>query len=250
MNPDTPLIRATEILRASRSTLIFTGAGISVKSGIPPFRGTGGLWEQVDPSFIEIGFFLRHPEESWRKIREIFYDNWGKAKPNAAHYALAGLQKEKRAQTLVTQNIDCLHQRAGSKNVITFHGSLDRLICLKCGDFFPAETRYTGQNMPACPHCGGLLKPDVVFFGEGIPEDASDAAFDAARRAEAVLVAGTSGEVMPAAMIPRVAKQAGAEIIEINPEPSAFVRDGVTTLFLQGQAEEILPELVRNVCAS
>lgn len=245
MNQDTSILRAGEILRASRSTLIFTGAGISVKSGIPPFRGAGGLWEKVDPSFIEIGFFLRHPEESWRKIREIFYDNWGAAKPNAAHYALADLQKSGLAQTLVTQNIDCLHQRAGSPGVITFHGSLERLVCLNCGDFFPAETRYTGQNKPACPGCGGLLKPDVVFFGEGIPEDASNAAFDAAQHAGAVLVAGTSGEVMPAAMIPRVAKQAGATVIEVNPEPSAFVRDGVTDLFLQGPAEEILPELVR-----
>lgn len=239
------LEKAASILRNSARTMIFTGAGISVESGIPPFRGNGGLWEKVDPSFIEIQSFLKHPKQSWAKIRELFYDHWGQAEPNPAHYALAELQRAGKAGLLVTQNIDCLHQRAGSENVIEFHGTLEYLICLACGMRLKAEKDLTDH--PVCPACSGLLKPDVVFFGEGLPEDAADSAFEEVKHVETVIVVGTSGEVMPACLIPRYAKRHGAKIIEVNPDPSAFVREGISDLFLQGKAGEILPELVKKV---
>ena len=239
------LEKAASILRNSMRTMIFTGAGISVESGIPPFRGTGGLWEKVDPSFIEIRNFLKHPEESWAKIRELFYDHWGQAEPNPAHYALAKLQKAGKAGLLVTQNIDCLHQRAGSENVAEFHGTLEYLICMDCGIRLKAEKDLTDH--PVCPACSGLLKPDVVFFGENLPEAVTDLAFEEVKYAEAVIVVGTSGEVMPACLIPRYAKRHGAKIIEVNLDPSAFVREGISDLFLQGKAGEILPELVQKV---
>lgn len=236
---------AAAILRKSRKTMIFTGAGISVESGIPPFRGNGGLWEKVDPAFIEINHFLRYPEESWAKIRELFYDHWGQAEPNRAHLALAELQRAGKADLLVTQNIDCLHQRAGSVNVAEFHGTLEYLICLECGMRLKSEKDLTDQ--PVCPACSGLLKPDVVFFGEGLPEEATELAFEAVKHVDAVLVVGTSGEVMPACLIPRYASQNGAKIIEVNLDPSAFTREGISDLFLQGKAGEILPELVQKV---
>lgn len=250
MNDVSLLRQASAVLKKARSILIFTGAGISVESGIPPFRGSGGLWSMVDPAFIEIDNFLRAPEPCWAKIREIFYDNWGEAQPNPAHYALAELQKQThRVGLLVTQNIDGLHQRAGSENVVEFHGTLARLVCLECGEKFPAEKKYTDKKRPACPKCGGLLKPDIVFFGEVIPEAASDAAFAAAKTADAVIVVGTSGEVMPACMVPREAKRRGASVIEVSPDPTAFSRSGVTDIFLQGKAGSLLPELVRDVLA-
>ena len=239
------LEKAASILRNSMRTMIFTGAGISVESGIPPVRGNGGLWEKVDPSFIEIRNFLKHPEDSWAKIRELFYDHWGKAEPNPAHYALAELQKAGKAGLLVTQNIDCLHQRAGSENVAEFHGTLEYLICMNCGIRLKAEKDLTDQ--PVCPACSGLLKPDVVFFGEGLPEEATDLAFEEVKHVDVVIVVGTSGEVMPACLIPRYAKRHGAQIIEINLDPSAFTREGISDLFLQGKAGEILPELVKKV---
>lgn len=241
----TDMEKAAAILRDADRIMVFTGAGISVESGIPPFRGNGGLWEKVDPSFIEINHFLSHPEESWAKIRELFYDHWGQAAPNPAHYALAKLQNAGKVSLLVTQNIDCLHQRAGSENVVEFHGTLAYLVCLDCGMRLKAEKDLTDQ--PFCPACGGLLKPDVVFFGEGLPEDATALAFEEVKHTDAVIVVGTSGEVMPACLIPRYAKQNGAKIIEVNLDPSAFTREGISDLFLQGRAGVILPELVRNV---
>ena len=126
MNPD-PIQSAADIIAEKKNMLIFTGAGVSVESGIPPFRGAGGLWNQVNPDFFEIDHFMRHPVESWNRIRSIFYDLWGKCAPNAAHLAFAELEKTGVAFSLVTQNIDNLHQAAGSKNVIEFHGTLGRL---------------------------------------------------------------------------------------------------------------------------
>jgi len=247
MADQSSLLRAAEILARSSNVLLFTGAGISVESGIPPFRGQGGLWETHNPEFIEINNFLRRPDECWAKIREVFYDYWGQAEPNPAHFALAELQKAGRAGLLVTQNIDCLHQRAGSTDIAEFHGTLEYLVCLECGDRFRAEPALTSQKRPSCPHCRSLLKPDFVFFGEGIPEQASNDSFDAAHHADAVLVVGTSGEVMPACLIPREAKAHGAKIIEVNLDPSSFSRDGVSDIVLTGKAGTVLPELVNLI---
>ena len=130
---------AAALIRAKGARgMAFTGAGISVESGIPPFRGPGGLWHKYDPEFIELNYFYAHPERSWAQIREVFYDNWGGAVPNGAHKAVAQLEQEGCLHTVVTQNIDCLHQRAGSKHVLEFHGTLDKLLCTECGRRFDA----------------------------------------------------------------------------------------------------------------
>ena len=228
--------------------MAFTGAGISVESGIPPFRGADGLWSKVDPSFIEINTFLRKPEECWEKIRELFYDHWGQAKPNAAHCRIAEMLQAGFLSGIVTQNIDCLHQRAGApeEKVYEFHGTLNALICMRCSATYGPDRSLLEQNLPSCPKCGGLLKPDFVFFGEGIPEKAFNKAFQLAEKCSWCLVMGTSGEVMPACEVPRAVHRHGGKIIEINPAPTAFTQS-ITDIFLPGKATEMMESLTREL---
>lgn len=232
---------------SSKRVCAFTGAGISVESGIPPFRGEGGLWNKYNPEFIEIDYFHQHQEKSWKLIKEIFYDFFGKAKPNAAHFALAELEKEKLIQSVITQNIDNLHQEAGSKNVYEFHGTASKMVCLDCEQTFPASKICLEILPPECPNCLiGRLKPDFIFFGEGIPEPAGSLSFDEAEKSDVFMVIGTTGEVMPACMIPVNASQRGAKIIEINVSPSKYT-NYVTDIFLQGPATEIMTELLQEI---
>ena len=240
---------AAALLRPGRRCVAFTGAGVSVESGIPPFRGPGGLWSQHDPSFIEIDHFLARPKESWGLIKEIFYDFIGAAKPNPAHHALAALERAGLLEAVITQNIDNLHQAAGSQVVHEFHGATRELVCLGCAGRLPAFEMDWRELPPLCPRCGGLLKPDFVFFGEAIPERAGTLSFAAAEAADVMLVVGTSGEVMPACSLPRVAKERGAKIIEVNLGPSAYTAR-VSDIFLDGPAGEILPSLVGAAVAA
>ncbi len=240
-------VRTTaSLIRKARHTTAFTGAGISVESGIPPFRGPEGLWSRYDPKFLDVDYFWKHPEESWEVIKELFYDFFGKVKPNRAHEALARLEEEGLIKAIVTQNIDNLHQEAGSRNVIGFHGNYFMLVCRQCGRKVTADQQIFESFPPRCRHDGSILKPDFVFFGEPIPEAASAAAYQEAAVADVFLLVGTTGEVMPANMIPRLAKQNGATIIEINTDPSAYTHD-VTDVFLQGRAGDILPEIVESI---
>jgi NAD-dependent deacetylase len=212
---------AASLIRTSHHLTAFTGAGISVESGIPPFRGPGGLWSTYDPRMLELDYFLAHPDKAWPVIREIFYDHFGKARPNAAHLALARLETAGTLKTLITQNIDNLHYLAGSRNIVEFHGNSRLLVCLACGQRVEAHPALLGKLPPMCP-CGGMYKPDFIFFGEGIPQSAHARSQDAARRTDVMLVVGSTGEVFPAALVPRWASEAGAKIIEINPEASEF----------------------------
>jgi NAD-dependent deacetylase len=230
---------AASLIRSARYLTAFTGAGISVESGIPPFRGPGGLWGKYDPHTLELDFFLARPENSWPVIREIFYDNFGKARPNAAHFALARLELEGWPQegteggrahlrTLITQNIDNLHYTAGSRNIVEFHGNSRNLLCLSCGTRVKVAPTLL-ENLPPHCICGGIYKPDFIFFGEGIPPEAHARAHEAALQSDVMLVVGSTGEVYPAALVPRWAAEAGAKIIEINPGESEFT-GSVTTL--------------------
>ena len=240
------LQNAADIIRNAKLTVAFTGAGISVESGIPPFRGPGGLWSQYDSAKFEKSYFTRHPREVWPLLKRIFFDFLGTAKPNAAHKALADLETAGKLHAIITQNIDSLHQAAGSNTVFEYHGSTRRMQCLSCMKFFDSKDISLAKLPPACPDCGGLLKPDFVFFSEAIPFDVHMEASDLARQCDACLVVGSTGEVQPASRIPHIAKSAGATIIEINPEETAFSRS-VTDIFLQGKAGEMLPALVREV---
>jgi NAD-dependent deacetylase len=227
-------VQAAEAIAASSRLTAFTGAGISVESGIPPFRGKGGLYGRYDQRTLDIEYFHENPEASWRSIREIFYENFAGTEPNGAHLFLADLERAGRLTALVTQNIDDLHYRAGSRKVAEFHGNSRRLLCTSCGRRVDAELSIMKTLPPRCG-CGGIYKPDFVFFGEGIPPEAYEAAARAASTTDCMLVIGSTGEVYPAASIPREAKRAGAVIIEINPEPSNFT-EGTTDIFIRDGA--------------
>ncbi len=241
-----PIQKAAELLLNSNYNVAFTGAGISVESGIPPFRGENGIWNRYDPNVLEIGYFYANPEESWLAIREIFYDFFGKAKPNPAHIALAQLEAAGLLQCIITQNIDNLHQEAGSKCIYEFHGNSHQLICTRCNAHYTIGEVSLEVLPPRCAKCGSLLKPDFVFFGEGIPEHAYAGSVEASEKAKVMVVIGTTGEVYPAASMVSIAKSHGAKIIEINLEPSAFT-DRYTDIFIGGKAGEVLPEVVRLV---
>lgn len=236
------LNEAARHIRNSRFTVAFTGAGISVESGVPPFRGEGGLWNQYDPIILELTYFYAHPLESWTAIKSIFYDFLIDKSPNAGHATLAKWEREGLLHSLITQNIDNLHQKAGSKNVIDYHGNALKLICKYCDKTETGLVPFLNQLPPLCTHCGHILKPDFVFFGEGIPEKAYHQSIQDAIKADVLLIIGTSGEVSPANRVPFIAKEKGAFIIEINNEKSNYT-NAITDIFIQAKAGETLPLL-------
>ncbi|MBN1104011.1 MAG: NAD-dependent deacylase [Deltaproteobacteria bacterium] len=235
---------AARIICSSRLTLALTGAGISVESGIPDFRGAGGLWDKYNPAeYATIHAFRSNPKKVWAMLREM--DTLvQQAKPNKAHIGLADLERMGLLHCVITQNVDNLHQAGGSAHVIEYHGNSSTLSCLQCGYRVPSEERR-GETAPRCS-CGMILKPDVVFFGESIPPDALSRSFEMAAGAQALLVVGTSAVVSPANTIPVVAKRNGARIIEVNKE-STHLTQTMTDVFLQGSSGEIIPALVEKV---
>jgi NAD-dependent deacetylase len=247
-NVESRIHDAASLVREARYLTAFTGAGISVESGIPPFRGAGGLWSTYDPRTLEIEYFLRHPEQAWPVIREIFYDNFGRAKPNKAHEVLAAWEARDLLKMLITQNIDNLHYTAGSRNIVEFHGNSRLLVCLSCGARVEAHPDLLKVLPPRCS-CGGIYKPDFIFFGEGIPPDAHARSQEAAGRTDVMLVVGSTGEVYPAALVPRRASEAGAKIIEINPEPSEFT-DAVADIHIPLKAGIAFDLLERQINTS
>jgi NAD-dependent deacetylase len=226
----------------SNHLIAFTGAGISVESGIPPFRGPNGIWNKYDPIVLDINYFKKNPIKAWVAIKEIFYDFLDDAKPNKAHLLVAELEKVKILKSIITQNIDGLHEEAGSNNVINFHGTTKSLTCLKCGKVYSCDE--VDLNCPRCEKDNEVLKPNFVFFGEGIPEEAYINSFSEAHETDLILVIGTTGEVMPANLIPYQAKRNGAEIIEINPTPSSF-SDGLTDYYIQSSASTALDQICK-----
>lgn len=242
--------KAAEYIRQSAYTVAFTGAGISVESGIPPFRGEGGLWNTYDPSILDLDLYLRNPERSWPAIRSLFYDFFGAAKPNEAHYILAEMERLGLVKEIITQNIDNLHQKAGSKKVYEFHGRLNYFVCPQCQTYYKLEDIEITQDPPKClsESCLAVLKPDFIFFGEGIPEQAYRNSIWAARNADVLIIIGTSGEIMPASSIPILAKQKGCKIIEINPNKTNYTST-ITDAFIQAKASEGLSKLVQEIKA-
>ncbi len=238
--------KAAELIKASDKVVAFTGAGISVESGIPPFRGENGLWRKYDPMVLDINYFHSHPLESWKVIKEIFYDFFGKAKPNIAHLVLSKMEANNLLQAIITQNIDNLHFEAGNKTVYEFHGNSRDLVCTGCGKKFEA-TKVSLENLPpVCDNCGKVLKPDFIFFGEAIPEPARTLSFQAAESADTLIVIGTTGEIMPASLIPLQAKESGAKIIEINPGKSSYT-DKITDVYINAAATQALSALGKEL---
>ena len=242
------LTLAREALSRARSIAVLTGAGISAESGIPTFRDAlTGLWERFKPEELATPeAFLAHPKRVWE------WYAWRREKvaaalPNPGHVALAELERKCIARdanfTLITQNVDGLHQVAGSRNVIELHGNIRRVKCFD--QHHPVEAwTESGEIPPRCPHCGSMLRPDVVWFGELLPDDALETAMRAARGCDVFLSVGTSAVVEPAASLPLVARQAGAMVIEVNPETTPLT--AAAQISLRGAAGAILPPLVAS----
>lgn len=231
-------------LRSAQRVVALTGAGVSAESGIPTFRDAQtGLWAQYDPTQLATPeAFARNPKLVWD-----WYE-WRRAlrrdtQPNAGHYALAAMAKYVPHLVVITQNIDGLHQLAGSPDVIELHGNLQRNKCSRENIVIDrAQARATEEGLLACPRCGAYLRPDVVWFGETLPRDALERAFAEAIRCNVFFVIGTSGVVEPAASLPRYAKRAGAFIVEINTEATPL--SAIADVVLRRKSGEILPKIV------
>ena len=240
-----PIREAAALVSATDKVVALTGAGISVESGIPAFRGAQGLWEKYDPmEYAHIDAFLSNPAKVWKMLEEM-RDLLMTAQPNPAHRGLAELERMGHLTAVITQNVDSLHQRAGSQNVIEFHGNGRRLVCLNCGRKYEAEETEFTELPPRC-QCSMILKPDVLFFGEIIPLDASRRAEEAARHCAVMMVIGTSALVWPAADIPRIAKYHSAKIIEINIEKTDLT-PRITDHYIGESASVALPAIVAEV---
>jgi NAD-dependent deacetylase len=182
---------------------------------------------------------MQDPQKAWKVIKTIFYNFFGSAKPNKAHLVLAEMEKKGLLKRTITQNIDNLHQEAGCKHVYDFHGNSKRLVCLSCNAIYKVSEVNLDHLPPTCRLCGGVLKPDFVFFGEAIPQIPLIAAYEASTISDVFLIIGTTGEVMPANQFPLLAKENGATIIEINPKESNYT-EGLTDIYLQGTATEMM----------
>ncbi len=234
-----------ERLKNARSLLFFTGAGISAESGIPTFRGEDGLWKKYRPEELaNLNAFLENPDRVWewyqyrRKIVR-------QAKPNAAHLAIAEMEKYFERVVVVTQNVDNLHQRAKSKEVYELHGNIERNFCIKCGTYYKGDEFKEEAKVPHCPKCGGLIRPDVVWFGEALPTDVLRTAEEEAANCDVCFVVGTSAVVYPAAYIPVIAKNSGAYVVEVNLTPTELTSS--VDLPLHGKASEIMNEILSLV---
>ncbi|HUG53547.1 MAG TPA: NAD-dependent deacylase [Vicinamibacteria bacterium] len=230
-------------LRAADRVLVLTGAGVSAESGVPTFRGPGGLWRSHRPEDLATPeAFARDPALVWE------WYAWRRQtiatlRPNPAHLALAAVEARSPHFLLATQNVDGLHQVAGSRRLVELHGSLWRLRCTTCGQSAEDGRVPLPELPPRCP-CGARLRPDVVWFGEALPEHALGAAFAAAREADVVLVVGTSSLVYPAASLPQVARAAGAFVVEVNPEATPLTP--LADVSLRGTAAAVVPTLVEG----
>ncbi len=232
-------------LGQARKVAVLTGAGISAESGVPTFRGDDGLWKKFRPEELaNFDAFMKNPDLVWewynyrRKIVE-------EVRPNPGHFALIELEKLVPELVVITQNVDNLHQRAGSKNVVELHGNILRNRCLECGRVTTDEKLDFSHGAPRCPHCGGLLRPDVVWFGEMLPEDALRKAYEAAETCDVFFSVGAAAVVYPAASLPEIAFRQGAFVIEINPEPTPVTE--FAHVSLRGKSGEILPRIVEEL---
>ena len=231
-----------ERLRKAKSIVFFTGAGVSAESGIPTFRGKDGIWNKLKPEELaSFDAFLKNPEMVWEWYnhrRKIIHES----QPNQGHLAMSEFQNLFPHVTVITQNIDNLHRRAGSKVIYELHGNIERNYCIKCSKQFNGELDFA-DKAPICS-CGGLIRPDVVWFGEYLPESEFLSSEKAAMKADIFFVVGTSGIVYPAAGIIFTAKKSGAYIVEINIEETEITRYADKSFF--GEAGKILPQILQK----
>ncbi len=268
--------RAAQDLLSSKYAIGLTGAGMSTESGIPDFRGPSGIWTK-DPeaekrAYLSYEKFKEDPKEYWEERMSTpssLLGDLGKMEPNPGHHALSELQKMGILKWIITQNIDNLHRRAGSKNVLEYHGNAFRLRCVSCNSRYDPEEydlerlKEEGKLPPSCKECNGAVKSDVVYFGEPIPSDVAHQSLEEAWKCDLMLICGTSAVVYPFANLPRIARQKRVEkegktesglffvekvpgiiIIEINAEPTPLTGEGISDYLIQGKTGEILPKIV------
>ena len=246
MDKDT-LIQVEQIIKENNNMVFLGGAGVSTASGIPDFRSGTGLYNQKTGSndspeyMLSHTFFIHHPDEFYDYLRNSLY--YPKAKPNNAHKALVKLEKMGKLTAIVTQNIDGLHQAAGSKNVIEFHGNIVRFYCMKCGREYPKKLAYESEKVPKCNHCGGIIRPDVVLYEEPINGKIYERAIKAIENADVLIVGGTSLVVYPAAGLLQFYKK--DKLILMNKD--ATPQDNVADYILLGDISKILWELVEKI---
>jgi NAD-dependent deacetylase len=237
------------LIRENQPAVALTGAGVSTESGIPDFRSPTGMWAQFDPlEYGSLGAFRADPAKVWRFYAPRF-SMLTEAEPNAAHRALAELERIGLLQAVVTQNIDLLHERAGSENLVEVHGSIRTSTCPDCEARYPLaeviELIEQGEGAPECPGCGALLKPDVVFFDEVLPEEMIGRAHELAEQARLLLVVGSSLEVWPVAELPHLTLRAGGKVAVVNEGPTSI--DSRAALKLGGKAGEVLSQTVATL---
>jgi NAD-dependent deacetylase len=243
---------AARLVVASRHVVALVGAGHSVESGIPPFRGPGGLWTKYgEPDMLGYQNFMRDPKKWWEEtlsrtgpMRELL-DALAQAQPNPGHHALAQLEQLGQLQHIITQNIDNLHQEAGSVAITEIHGSRVKLRCIGCNSRWPVDEFPIEELPPKCPQCGGMVKSDTVMFGEPIPRDALEECIRQTRMCDCMLLVGTSGVVYPAAGFPQDVKMSGGALIEINTNETALTP--LCDVILRAPTGTSLPRLVERV---
>ena len=246
--------RVAAMITSAKHVVVFTGAGVSTESGIPDFRSPGGLWTKFDPEDFTIDKFLSDPETRRKQWRFLLSSDLLKdAKPNPAHIAIAELEALGRLDCVITQNIDNLHQKAGNHadRVYELHGNMNRIRCLECDDRSPLEDilRESGApgEVPSCKRCGGILKPDVIFFGEALPEETLRDATQHANHCDLMIVVGSSLVVYPAAYMPLYAKQSGARLVIINLTPTPADRSA--DIVIRASAGEVMGRILAGVKA-
>ena len=254
--------RAARDLANAKYGIALTGAGISTESGIRDYRGPQGVWTK-DPEAEKRAYrsyheFMADPKGWWEErltaSRPILLGDIEEAMPNPGHYALVELEKMGILKCTITQNVDALHEKAGIKNLLEYHGSVVKLRCLSCGarfrrdEFDLNKLLQENQLPPRCPRCQGVIKSDGVFFGEPIPSDVAHQSLEEAGKCDLMFICGTSAVVYPFASLPRVARQRGAvTIIEVNAEPTPLTEEGVSDYLIQGKTGEILPRILEEV---
>ncbi len=238
--------KAAKDLAASKDVVALTGAGISVESKIPPFRGKGGLWEKIDPmEYAHIDAFKKNPTKVWNVLLKDMKEIIDKAIPNDAHKGLARLEELGILKTIITQNIDGLHQMAGNTDVIEFHGTYAWHRCMDCKNRCKSS-RIDLTNIPPLCDCGGIYRPEVVFFGEIIPPEHLWRSRQLASDCDLMLVIGTSATVQPAALMPHIAKESGSKVIEINPEETPLTGN-ISDYLILGKAGEVMSSIITEL---
>lgn len=236
-------------IKKAQSIVAFTGAGCSAESGIPTYRGKGGLWTKYDPNkYANIQYFIQDPSYYWNFFREVRYTTLMEAKPNQGHLALAELERMGKLKSVITQNIDGLHQEAGSSTVIELHGTTRVIHCMNCPREYTAEEVFAilqTEIPPSCPECKGSLRPAVVFFGEPLNPQILDMAYEEAENCDFFLVAGSSLVVYPAADIPMSAKQQGAPLAIINIDQTPL--DHLADFVINDETGKVLPQIIQNL---